>query len=259
MTPDERPIDIGDGQNIFLRCLGAGAPAVIFDAGLGDSADEWLPVQRTVAEFTRACAYDRAGLGRSEPGPQPRTAERMLAELHALLAAAEIPAPYVLVGHSAGGLIVQLFAARYPAEVAGLVLVDSAHEQHFAWLERQRLSSREMDEQRRFAGGKNDEGFDLAASVEQVGAAHWRLDGPLVVLMRGMVPQEEQPPEWSAEREQRLLSTQRELQVDLAARSPRGELIVAERAGHYVHHHQPELVIDAIRRVVEAARAQAGG
>ena len=255
MTPDERMIDIG-GQRLFLRCLGEGTPAVIFDAGLGDTADEWLGVQHVVAEFTRACAYDRAGLGHSGPGKErrPRTAERMVDELHALLAAAEVPAPYVLVGHSAGGLVMQLFAARYPAEVAGLVLVDSAHERHLAWLGQQQLPFAVMQEQRRFAGGENPEGFDLVASAAQVGATHWRLDAPLVVLMRGRVPPEEQPPEWSAEREQRLLSTQRALQAELATRSPRGELIVAERSGHYVHHHQPELVIDAIRRVVEAAR-----
>ncbi len=90
MTPEERLIDIG-GRRIFLRCMGEGTPAVIFDAGLGDSADEWLPVQQAVSELTRACAYDRAGLGRSDPGARPRTAERMLAELRGLLAAAKWP------------------------------------------------------------------------------------------------------------------------------------------------------------------------
>lgn len=255
MTSGERLVDIG-GQQLFLRCLGAGTPTVIFEAGLGDTADEWLPVQRAVAAFTRACAYDRAGLGRSAAGPvsRPRTAERMVTELRALLAAAGVSAPYVLVGHSAGGLIMQLFAASHPAEVAGLVLVDSAHELHFGWLKGLRLSPEEMDEQRRFAGGENAEGFDLAASVAQVGATHWLLDAPVVVLMRGMVPPEEQPPEWSAEREERLLTSQRALQAELAARSPRGELIIAERSGHYIHHHHPELVVAAIRRVVEAAR-----
>ncbi len=153
----------------------------------------------------------------------------------------------------------QLFAARYPAEVAGLVLVDSAHERHFAWLEQQQLPPEVMDEQRRFAGGENDEGFDLAASVEQVGAIRWRLDVPVVALMRGTVPPVEQPPEWSAAREERLLTTQRVLQADLAARSPRGELIIAARSGHYIHHHQPELVVAAIRRVVEATRADGVG
>lgn len=143
-------------------------PTVIFDAGLGDTADEWLPMQQAVAAFTRTCAYDRAGLGRSAPGLRSRTAERMLAELRMLLAAAEVHAPYVLVGHSAGGLIVQLFAAYYPNEVVGLVLLDSAHEQHFAWLEWQQLPPQVMEEQQRFAGGENTEGFDLAASVEQV-------------------------------------------------------------------------------------------
>jgi len=101
------------------------------EAAIGETGLLWSLVQPAVAQLTRACVYDRAGLGWSDPSPRPRTAALMVEELHALLATAEIPGPYVLVGHSLGGLLVRLYAARYPQEVTGLVLVDSAHEQQY--------------------------------------------------------------------------------------------------------------------------------
>jgi Lysophospholipase len=114
-----------------LRCVGAGAPTVVLEAGLGDGLLTWARVQDSIAGFASVCAYDRAGYGWSDPGPAPRTSAREIAELHALLGAAHLPPPYVLVGHSMGGLNVRLYAFRYPREVAGLVLVDPSQETQF--------------------------------------------------------------------------------------------------------------------------------
>jgi pimeloyl-ACP methyl ester carboxylesterase len=121
-----RLIDVG-GFRLHLNCSGNGSPAVIFDAALGASSISWSLVQPEVASLTRACSYDRAGFGWSDAGPLPRTAGRITDELRVLLTRAEISPPFILVGHSFGGLVVRVFAARYRSDVSGMVLVDPAH------------------------------------------------------------------------------------------------------------------------------------
>ena len=111
-------VDIG-GYQLHINCTGTGSPTVILDAGLGGTSLDWSKVQPAVARFTRVCSYDRAGYGWSQTGPGPRTSQQIVTELHALLAQAKINGPYVLVGHSAGGLNMRLYAYRYPAEVVG--------------------------------------------------------------------------------------------------------------------------------------------
>ena len=148
-------VDIG-GRKIYLECRGEGSPTVILESGAYARGDVWTrdlekpEGERTlvlpgVAQFTRVCTYDRPGTltirnpsldpygplfspSRSDPVPQPRTTQDMVDELHALLAAADIPGPYVLVGHSAAGLVVRLYASEYPDEVVGMVLLDSTNE-----------------------------------------------------------------------------------------------------------------------------------
>jgi len=120
-----------NGRSMNLYCSGEGTPTVIFESGGDEPGYSWLPVQPKVAQFTRACWYDRAGIGWSDPPPQPRTSASITGDLHELLRAAGEKPPYVLVGASVGGEYVRVFAARFPAEVAGMVLVDSSHpDQH---------------------------------------------------------------------------------------------------------------------------------
>ena len=128
-------IDVG-GFRLHLNCMYppkleerrralhglADAPSVIFDAALGGTSVSWTLVQPLVAQVTCACSYDRAGFGWSDPGPMPRTAGRIATELHELLRRGGVPPPYVLVGHSFGGLVMRIFASRYRDETAGLVL-----------------------------------------------------------------------------------------------------------------------------------------
>ena len=113
------------GYRMHINCKGSGAPTVVIGSGWGDSSAAWGRVQRQVAKTTRACTYDRAGMGWSEPSPAPRTAREFAKELHTLLTNANEPGPYVLVGHSLGGHAVRVYAHDYPAEVSGLVLIDS--------------------------------------------------------------------------------------------------------------------------------------
>jgi len=126
MKPPGRLVDVG-GFRLHVHALGERRPAVVFDAALGGSSISWTSVHPPVATFARSVAYDRAGFGWSDAGPLPRTAGRAADELRTLLARAGEAPPYLLVGHSFGGLVMRIFAARYRADTAGLVLVDPAH------------------------------------------------------------------------------------------------------------------------------------
>ncbi|MBK8137267.1 MAG: alpha/beta hydrolase [Chloroflexi bacterium] len=117
-------VDVG-GYRLHINCTGTGSPTVVIDAGWGDWSLGWSQVQAELSNTTRVCTYDRAGMGYSESGPLPRNAEQFATELHTLLERAHITGPYVLVGHSLGGLPVRVFADKYPAGVSGVVLVDS--------------------------------------------------------------------------------------------------------------------------------------
>jgi pimeloyl-ACP methyl ester carboxylesterase len=128
--PPGQLVDVG-GYRLHLNCVGEGSPTVILESALGAMSAHWVRVQQQVAKTTRVCAYDRAGLGWSEPGPEPRDARQISSELHTLLKDADTEGPYVLVGHSYGGLYARMYAARYPNEVAGVVLVDSSHPEQF--------------------------------------------------------------------------------------------------------------------------------
>src|SRR5215470_11356745 len=116
------------GVSLNLNCSGQGTPTVVLDSGLGVPAAGWDLVQAEAAKFARVCSYDRAGYGWSSAGPMPRTTGEIVKELHALLEASGEKAPYVLVGHSFGGFNVRVYAGKYPADVAGMVLVDTSHE-----------------------------------------------------------------------------------------------------------------------------------
>lgn len=129
--PTGEMVDVG-GYRLHLYCQGTGSPTVVIEAGQGDFGLSWSLVQPELAQTSHVCVYDRAGLGWSDPSPRPRTLETMVDELYTLLTNAGIPGPYVLVGHSLGGMAVRLYAHHYPQDVAGMVLVDSSHEEQFA-------------------------------------------------------------------------------------------------------------------------------
>jgi pimeloyl-ACP methyl ester carboxylesterase len=251
--------DIG-GRKLFLHCTGSGSPTVVFEGGL---TTDWVEMQNRVARFTRACSYDPAnGLwGRSDPAPTPRTAEDVVADLHALLAAANVPGPYVLAGHSDGGLFVQLYASKHPDEVAGLVLIDAVHKDYYArrtallkkllppaaW----KVTMRQL--RARVPALVDPEQIDMETSLAQTRAALSAAPlrpMPLFVLTRGRVDQPDPDPRINAA-DEHLWQT---LQDELAALVPNSKHIIAKRSGHEIQHDQPELTASAIRDVVEAVR-----
>lgn len=143
-------VEVEPGRRLNLYCVGSGEPVVVLEAGLTDPINVWGLVQPRVSAHTRLCAYDRAGIGFSDEQTRPSTSANMVDDLHRLLAAAGIRTPVVLVGHSAGGMHVRLFAYTYPHAVAGLVLVDPSHEDQtegFRRLDPERRSVAEWDEQ----------------------------------------------------------------------------------------------------------------
>ena len=252
----ELMIDVG-GYRLHVQCAGNGSPTVVLEAGASSPSSDWDKVMPGVSRLTRVCRYDRAGLGKSEAAPKPRTGERVTEDLRALLGKLGEPAPYVLVGHSFGGMFSVRYAARYPQEVAGLVLVDSSHEEQFIRFEA--LMTPEQLEQSRARRASMPEGVDLAAVRAEVAALRWRADIPLVVLVHGVVMKDMIPPGWSAQQLAERERVWRELQQEMARRSPQGRVVIAEKSGHYIQNDQPDLVIDAVRRVVESVGSRKAG
>jgi pimeloyl-ACP methyl ester carboxylesterase len=270
-------VDIGGGRRLWVECRGTGSPTVILEAGAGNNGQTWdtvgLPpgslqtaVLPGVAAFTRVCAYDRPGTildaelrSRSDPAPMPRTAADIVDDLHALLAAAAIPGPYVLAGHSFGGLVARLYAATYPDAVVGLVLVDAAHEDYYA-AQREALTPEQQMAMTRLAEEGPAELADYAererldtntsaAQMRAAAAASPLRALPLVVLTHGHPW--DWPPDYPADELEAIWTP---LQEQLAALVPDSRLVVAKQSGHFIPGDQPELVIAAIRDVVDAVR-----
>ncbi len=289
--PPGKVVSVPHGKAaLHLYCLGEGEPTVVLEAAQGDSSLDWRGVQEAVAEFARVCAYDRPGLGWSSPAATRLTADQIAENLRWALETAGEREPYVLVGHSIGGVYTRAFAQKYPEAVAGLVLVDSAHEN-----QQQRMPADTMKELqviKRLAyvlgalapfgvpralkladrlQGENFEADIRAAAMARMYRSHFFRsllnevktvevctrgsdppatlnEIPLIVLTRGSLnpglPEEQfeqQKQSWDA------------LQRELVMLSGNSRQIVAEKSGHYIHHDQPELVVDAIRHLVRAA------
>ncbi|MEU8325599.1 alpha/beta hydrolase [Nonomuraea sp. NPDC048881] len=265
--PLGRLVNVG-GHRLHLRCTGAGGPVVVLEAGLVESSASWEVVQRRLSAGLRVCSYDRAGYAWSEEGPGPRTAGRAAGELRALLAAAGEPGPYVLAGHSYGGQIVRLFAARYPDVTAGLVLIDATDEEAVAAMRVSRplLAAQLTANQAlarigllRLAGdllvpgdatpaaraaapvvygpgsmaAARAEAWALPDSAREVAGTAEGPDGPPVVVV---IPSG--GPRSALDQARRV-----------AARSTRGRVVVAATSEHYVQYRQPDLVVTAIRDV----------
>lgn len=237
-------VDVG-GHRLRIERFGKGTPAVVFEAGLAQPRTTWGKVPNDVAAFTQAVIYDRAGLGESDEVNGRRTSKETVAELHAMLNAAGIEAPYVLVGHSFGGLNVRLFTSQFPDEVAGIVLVESSHEDEYTRLAIL-MPEQQRNEYLRHEGGGNYEKVDLLASAEQIKAAPALKPLPLVVISAPGNPNA--VGEAAAE-------VHDELQLALSRLLPNASQVIAEGSGHFVQLDRPNLVSDAIRKVIEQARS----
>ena len=241
---DPHLVSIGD-RSLWLECTGDGSPTVILESGMGGDHRTWDLVQPQLPTTVRVCAYDRAGVGESDPVEGTRTAADAVDDLHLLLEAAAIEPPYVVVGFSWGGLISQLYAATYPDEIAGLVLVEANHP-----LEAEQFEAHltpEQIEADRAASLDNPENMDPFESFEQAKAADPLPNVPLVVVTAGQPI--EWPPDWDAETFNELRAAQ---QADLVTFTEQGTQIRAENSGHFVPSEQPGAIIDAIERVLES-------
>jgi pimeloyl-ACP methyl ester carboxylesterase len=218
--PPGELVDVG-GHSLHINCVGEGSPTVILESGSGATSVDWANIQPEVADTTRVCAYDRAGSGWSEPGPGPGDPQQIAAELHTLLGNAGIDGPYILVGHSFGGLYVLMYADLYPNEVEGMVLVDSSH----------------PEQSRRSAGAQatHETSTLVLPSTQSLG------DKPLAVITAG----EQQEPIWF------------ELQDELATLSSDSVHRVVEGATHgslLDDQRDAQVTSMAILEVVEAVR-----
>jgi len=255
-------VDIG-GRSLYMTCMGEGSPTVILEHGMATESDSWARVQSAVAQFTRVCAFDRAGRGKSDPAPRPRTSMDMVADLHALLVNANVPGPYILVGNSLGGFNARLYAHTYPDEVVGIVLVDSMHPDQFARIEKALPPETPQDPEdfnafrRSFTQdykdpAKNPEGFDQLASHEQVRAVTTLGHLPMIVLaaseFRIRIPE----PRFGSY----MQNMWHELQRDLAGLSSNSKFVAVENSGHFIQMDQPQVVTAAIRELVEQVRGR---
>ncbi len=270
--PPGQLTDVG-GYDMHIYCTGQGSPTVILEAGLNDFFVSWSKVQPGIAGMTRVCSYDRAGLGWSEASPHPRTTDVMVDELHSLLVKSSIEGPYILVGHSFGGILMRQFAQKYPEEVRGLVLVDSAHEQQVMRLPSLAATAEQFAYQFRTLSTMSSLGMmalspatipnrgfpdEAYRQYQAVLATTGYFDGaiaesaafyagapelpesledvPLIVLSHGLSDdgQFQFEREWTG------------MQKELAGLSSNSRQVIAEESGHYIQLDQPDLVIEAI-------------
>ncbi|HEY1299706.1 MAG TPA: alpha/beta fold hydrolase [Stellaceae bacterium] len=228
-----------DGQNLHLAVNGKPGPTVVFQAGLGNDMSTWRLVAPGVAKFARVVMYDRAGLGKSMPLAHPGvpvTARDAALSLRRLLRKADLDPPFILVGHSLGGLYVQMFARLFPSEVAGVVLLDSSSAD----------APPELKTRARLEPGS-------AAYLEEEGiaASNWQVKdaGPFPDVPVTVIAATDHGPffhPWEGV----LMRLQRQL----AELSPKARLVVAQGSGHDIQLDRPALVISALRTLVEEAR-----
>ena len=232
-------------KNLYLHCEGKrNGPVVVLDAGLFRDSTDWREVQPKIAQFTQACSYDREGLGKSvvDKGAKPEAEciDEQVEDLKRLLSTAGIRPPYVMVGHSAGGVRIRRYTRDHSSDVAGLVFVDSAHEEQiwrFKLIDPSSVQGPPADPVKARCGG----------SLPEVGEhLVWHYDLPLIVLEHGVPLSFEGPLAGHTAEFNRALDS---MERDLASRSSRGELRIARKSGHDIMLEEPLVVVQAVRDV----------
>ena len=267
--PPGRLVRVGD-HTLHLRCVGpaTGGPTVVLEAGGGAYSSAWARVQELLAPTVRSCAYDRAGSGWSAPGPSPRTMHQEVFELHTLLSAAQERGPFVLVGQSIGGLLVRLYAEKYDADVAGVVLVDPTHEDEMLynlrlarWVRIRDLATGKVVPEPKSEGAPSaayDPSQDYFADEFQL--MHLARessptplgDRPLIVIGAGKRPP---PPDTPDSLWNRLRVEKDGQRIDLSRLSRNSRFILDASSTHEIQRDDPRLVARSIEDVVRAVRA----
>ena len=237
-----RLVSVG-GFRLNVYCIGQGSPTAVLESGLADSLESWRRVQPGIARFARVCSYDPAGYGYSDPGPMPRTSDRIASELHTALRSAGEKLPYVLVRHSFGGYNIRVFNGKYPDEVAGLVLVDATQEDQYrllprAWIDGGAAMRRRAERQAFWASLYI--GLGLARSH----------DKPLVVLTAGRTLDASLKAMLSEQDQNAYENTWvNDLQLRLAHLSTRGRRIMIPDSGHDMPTDRPDAIVTAVREL----------
>jgi pimeloyl-ACP methyl ester carboxylesterase len=247
-------VDAG-GYRVRMLIQGHGTPAVVFvSGGFGASLEAWSEVQPRVSQFTRSVTYDRGGTWKSEPAPLPRDSAHIAAELHAVLRNAGIETPCVLVGQSLGGMHVRVFAHLYPGDVAGIVLVDPTPEDLDARIQVQepvmwhRMElQRESDKEASGWSQGNRSEYEALASNYQRARQAWPLPAVPLTLLTAMRA--------DSAAEVRVDAIKLELHRAFLQRVPGARHVVTYKSGHNIHREEPDLVVAAIREIVEAHRS----
>ena len=251
--------DVG-GYHLDVWRAGSGTPPVILVGGLGNALDTWNQITPSVAQFSTVVAYSRGGLGRSEPGPSKHTVRDSVVELHALLGKLQLKPPFILAGASYGGIITRLYTSLYPNEVAGLVFVDASHEEQVKrygqldpnYPEQFRKSF--ADKIRGDKGAEADEDRESLA-VQEAGAVAGMKplpDVPIAVLTSMRVNPNPQFVNQTA----RGYDAWRAMHDEWFHRSTNGLHLVTTRSGHHIQDDEPQLVIEAIRFVLDRVRTK---
>ena len=235
-------VDLG-AHKLNMVCTGTGdaRPVVILEAGGGGSSAAWKGVQAALPPSLRACAYDRAGSGKSDPGPEPRTMDAEVADLHALLERSGIAEPIVFVGQSLGGILGRLFVQKYPHSVAGVILVDPTDENDVVFNTKVNrwITVRELE-------GPLGEGARRAAKARQTDPVPLG-DRPLIVIGAG---KRAQPPGTSAERWLGMRTSRDSRVKELSNLSRNSKFILDPTSGHNIEHDNPQLVAEVIQQLV---------
>ncbi|MBA2652643.1 MAG: alpha/beta hydrolase [Tatlockia sp.] len=269
-----KTFDIGKGRQVYLRCSGSGAPTVIMESGYRNNSDVWTvsvegkkAIFPAVASYTRVCVYDRPGtigwtvnaLSRSDQITMPRSADSVVTDLHDVLQAAKLKGPFILVGHSLGGIFTRLFASKYPNEVEGLILVDAYPESFKSLLGPKKWAAYLKITGLAVPGIKDPNhfeniDFDQVTSVMEDTAVKSPLKPmPLIVLSRGLptdLPVPNDPELTSVAFEQAWQKGQNKLVL----LEPHAKHLIATKSQHYIQYAQPDLIIDAIHQMVEDIR-----
>lgn len=239
----EGVVKIDGDRGLYVRCTGTGSPTVILEGGDEDTSESYSFAEEALAQQTRTCVYDRANLGQSDPDPGPRGLAELVGDLEDLIAAADIPGPYVLVGTSGGGYISAGYAVEHPAQVAGMVFVEvpGPFLDPPPWLV----------EIARWDSPENIENRDYLRVEKEAWAAR-RLIGNIPVTI---ISNESSAEEIAAADPQERLGMRKNVQTQRGwlVLSPLAEQVVVH-TGHAVEEQDPQLVLDAILEVVEAAR-----
>lgn len=274
-SPPGEFIDL-ETHRLHVSCSGEGPVTVLLEPGLGGSAFEWHLVQSKIAEHTLACVYDRAGYGWSDPSPFHGDVRRLASDANRMLEQVSDNNKLIVVGHSFGGFVVRMLAKLRPEQVIGMVLVDASHEDQLERMETPGktkilpsgntfvIARTNIPENLPTEIGRKIEAFlrmrksynateremrSFRESTTQIKQLSDSYSIPLTVIHRGLNPMLS---EKDGEERHKIWG---ELQHSLAKLSSRGEVIVAAKSGHHVHIDEPELVIEAIIRILEKENA----